>query len=166
MRRFAVLAVLLGLVGGCSRGRRAQTRWDDTESMRAGRLSASQHQKLVPPEVRPARRCFGEDGPAALDRPLEALLDRAADRYADGDYETALLCADEASRQAPRSIEAHHNRAAALAQLGRLDEGRTAFTRALALDPDDPETLAGAADLYINRLSPSAELTEIGLEYA
>ena len=167
MRQFARLGLFFVLSLACSQHRRAQSKPEEDQTARAGRLSATQHAKMAAqPDVRPARRCFAEDGPAAPDRPLEALLDRAADRYDDGDYEAALLCADEASRQAPRSIEAHHNRAAALAQLGRLDEARTAFTRALALDPDDPETLAGAADLYINRLPPSAELTEIGLEYA
>jgi predicted Zn-dependent protease with MMP-like domain len=63
-------------------------------------------------------------------------------------------------------VEAHHDRAAALQELGRLDEAESAFTRALALDPDDPETLAGAADLYINRLPPTNDHTETGLEYA
>src|SRR5262245_27285015 len=152
MRWSASFGLCLLLSLGCSPHHRAQAKPEEDQSSRAGRLSASQHAKsLAGPDVRPARRCFAEDGPSAPDRPLEALLDRAADRYDDGDYEAALLCADEASREAPRSIEAHHNRAAALAQLGRLDEARTAFTRALALDPDDPETLAGAADLYINR---------------
>jgi predicted Zn-dependent protease with MMP-like domain len=63
-------------------------------------------------------------------------------------------------------VEAHHDRAAALQELGRLDEAEAAFTRALALDPDDPETLAGAADLFVNRLPPSNDHTETGLEYA
>jgi Flp pilus assembly protein TadD/predicted Zn-dependent protease with MMP-like domain len=167
MRAWAVVGVvLISLAPACGSKKRAPTRPDDSETSRAGRLAQTQHGKPREPEIRNAKRCFPADEPASPDRPLEALLDRAADRYDDGDYEGALLCADEAARQAPRSIEAHHNRAAALAQLGRLDEARTAFTRALALDPDDPETLAGAADLYVNRLPPSAELTEIGLEYA
>jgi tetratricopeptide (TPR) repeat protein len=63
-------------------------------------------------------------------------------------------------------VEALHNRGLALQELGQLELARDAFTRALAIDPDDPETLAGAADLYINRLPPSAELSEIGVEYA
>jgi Flp pilus assembly protein TadD/predicted Zn-dependent protease with MMP-like domain len=167
MRHLAVLLLAAAAVSGCSRGHRVQSRTEDSESSRAGRLSTSQHQKpLLAPDIHPSRRCFPGDNAGSPERPIEALLDRAADRYDDGDYDGALLCADEASRLAPRSIEAHHNRAAALAQLGRLDEARTAFTRALALDPEDPETLAGAADLYVNRLAPSTELTEIGLEYA
>ena len=75
-------------------------------------------------------------------------------------------CAEEAARVEPRSVEAHHDRAAALQEIGRLDEAESAFTRALALDPDDPETLAGAADLYINRLPPTNDHTETGLEFA
>lgn len=81
-------------------------------------------------------------------------------------FEAALACAQEALRLDGRSIEALHNQALALQELGQLELARDAFTHALAIDPDDPETLAGAADLYINRLAPSPELSEIGVEYA
>ena len=81
-------------------------------------------------------------------------------------FEAALACAEEALRLDGRSVEALHNRGLALQELGQLDLARDSFTRALAIDPDDPETLAGAADLYINRLAPSSELSEIGVEYA
>lgn len=81
-------------------------------------------------------------------------------------FEAALACAEEALRVDGRSVEALHNRALALQELGQLELARDAFTRALAIEPDDPETLAGAADLYINRLPPSSELSEIGVEYA
>lgn len=81
-------------------------------------------------------------------------------------FEAALACAEEALRLDGRSVEALHNRALALQELGQLELARDAFTRALAIEPDDPETLAGAADLYINRLTPTAELSEIGVEYA
>lgn len=81
-------------------------------------------------------------------------------------FEAALACAEEALRVDGRSVEALHNRALALQELGQLELARDAFTRALAIEPDDPETLAGAADLYINRLPPSTELSEIGVEYA
>ena len=83
-----------------------------------------------------------------------------------GQFEAALACAEEALRLDGRSIEALHNQALALQELGQLDLARDAFTHALAIDPDDPETLAGAADLYINRLAPSPEFSEIGVEYA
>lgn len=114
---------------------------------------------------RPLRRCFPER-PAWLDAPVAALLDRAADLYDAADFPGALACAEEAARQAPRSVEAHHNRAIALMRLDRMEEARDALTLALALAPDDPETLEAAADLNINQLAPSVDRSAIGLEYA
>src|SRR5262245_53928353 len=59
------------------------------------------------PPPRPLRRCF-PDRPAWLDAPVASLLDRAAELFDDSDYAGALACAEEAARQAPRSVEAHH----------------------------------------------------------
>ncbi len=124
-------------------------------------------QKVDPgASARALQRCFAEDASGDPPRPLDALLDRAADRYDHSDFAGSLACAEEAARVEPRSVEAHHDRAAALQELQRLDEAAAAFARALALDPDDPETLAGASDLYVNRLPPSNDHTETGLEYA
>ena len=117
------------------------------------------------PPPRPLRRCFA-DRPAWLDAPVASLLDRAAELFDDGDYAGALACAEEATRQAPRSVEAHHNRAISLMRLDRLDEARDALALALALAPDDPETLEAAADLNINQLPPSVDRSALGLEYA
>jgi tetratricopeptide (TPR) repeat protein len=117
------------------------------------------------PVPRALRRCF-QDAPSWLDAPVSALLDRAAEMFDSSDYEGALACAEEAARQAPRSVEAHHNRAVALLHLDRIDEARDALTLALALSPDDPETLEAAADLNVNQLPPSADRSQIGLEYA
>jgi tetratricopeptide (TPR) repeat protein len=117
------------------------------------------------PPPRPLRRCFPER-PTWLDAPVGTLLDRAADLYDASDFVGALACAEEAARQAPRSVEAHHNRAIALLRLDRMEEARDALTLALALAPDDPETLEAAADLNINQLAPSVDRSAIGLEYA
>ncbi|HSZ84226.1 MAG TPA: tetratricopeptide repeat protein [Polyangia bacterium] len=117
------------------------------------------------PPTRPLRRCFPQR-PAWDDAPVGDLLDRAADLFDTGDYEGALVCAEEAARQAPRSVEAHHNRAIALLHLERVDEARDALALALALAPDDPETLEAAADLFVNQLPPSADRSLLGLEYA
>jgi tetratricopeptide (TPR) repeat protein len=117
------------------------------------------------PTPRPLRRCFPAE-PSWVDAPVDALLDHAADLYDGGDFAGALACAEEAARQAPRSVEAHHNRAIALVRLDRLDEARDALTLALALGPDDPETLEAAADLNINQLPPSPDRSALGLEYA
>src|SRR4051794_30910718 len=87
------------------------------------------------PPPRPLRRCFPEQ-PAWVDAPVDTLLDHAADLYDHGDFPGALACAEEAARQAPRSVEAHHNRAIALVRLDRLDEARDALALALALAPE------------------------------
>lgn len=119
--------------------------------------------KETPP--RPLHRCF-PDRPSWVDAPVADLLDRAGELFDASDYDGALACAEEAARQAPRSVEAHHNRAIALMHLDRLDDARDAMSLALALNPMDPETLEAAADLNINQLPPSADRSSIGLEYA
>ncbi len=117
------------------------------------------------PDPRPLRRCF-PDRPLWEEAPHDQLLERGQHLLDDGDHATALACAEEAAHQAPRSAEAHEDRAMALAALGRGDEARDAMTLALAVAPDDAYTLETAADLYLNRLPPSTDRTTIGLEYA
>jgi tetratricopeptide (TPR) repeat protein len=90
----------------------------------------------------------------------------AADRAFDArNYALALACAEEALVEDPLAADAEHERAASLAALGRIDDARMAYTHALALDPDDVETLLGAADLYLTH-GGSHENDEIALEYA
>jgi tetratricopeptide (TPR) repeat protein len=123
------------------------------------------HRASTETPPRPLRRCF-PDRPSWLDAAVAELLDRAGDLFDAADFEGALACAEEAARQAPRSVEAHHNRAVALIHLDRLDDARDAMALALALNPTDPETLEAAADLNINQLPPSADRSSTGLEYA
>jgi predicted Zn-dependent protease with MMP-like domain/Flp pilus assembly protein TadD len=67
----------------------------------------------------------------------------------------------------PTSVEAHHLRGAALAALGRDDEAQVAYSLALALDPDDPETLRAVADFYINgKGDRGRDALRLGLELA
>lgn len=47
-----------------------------------------------------------------------------------------------------------------------LESEREAVARALAIDPDDPSTLADAAELYLVRLPASTSRSELGLLYA
>jgi tetratricopeptide (TPR) repeat protein len=115
--------------------------------------------------ARPLRRCDPEQ-PAWADVPVSRLLDRAGELFDRNDFVGALACSEEAGRQAPRSVESHHDRAAALLRLGRIEEARDALMLALALDPEDAETLEAAADLYINQLPPSADRSAMGLEHA
>jgi Flp pilus assembly protein TadD len=95
-----------------------------------------------------------------------ALAAQARRALQDGAGERAVACADEALLASPRLVPALAVRAAALAALGRLDEARLAFSRALAVDPGDPEALLGAAELHVRRLGPARDALEAGLEYA
>jgi tetratricopeptide (TPR) repeat protein len=131
----------------------------------AGNDNGSASTAAKDPDPRPLHRCF-PDRPSWLDAPVGELLDRAGELFDASDFDGALACAEEAARQAPRSVEAHHNRAVALMHLDRLDDARDAMALALALNPMDPETLEAAADLNINQLPPSADRSAIGLEYA
>jgi predicted Zn-dependent protease with MMP-like domain/Flp pilus assembly protein TadD len=99
----------------------------------------------------------------------ERLVDEAAERFERGDLSGALERAEAARARAPGHVPALHFRAAALAELGRLDAARDAYEEALAADPDDLDVLSGAADFYVNRLQdPDADRDwlERGLELA
>jgi len=69
----------------------------------------------------------------------------------------------------PSSVEAHHLRGSALAALGRDREAQIAYSLALSLDPDDPETLRAVADFYINgnnKVDRGRDALRLGLELA
>jgi predicted Zn-dependent protease with MMP-like domain len=110
----------------------------------------------------PPARCLPEE-PLASPR---LLADEAEEALAGGENERALACADEATRIAPRLVPALVARAEALGALDRIDEARLAWSRALAVDPDDPPALLGAAELHVRRLAPARDALEAGLEYA
>ena len=149
-------------LGGCQRPAPAISRLPSCPPPAAAPVAKADP---TDPPPRPLRRCFPEQ-PPWVDAPVADLLDKAADLFDKGDYAGTLACAEEAARAAPRSVEAHHNRAIALMRLDRLDEARDALELALALAPDDPETLEAAADLEINQLPPSSDRSALGLEYA
>lgn len=101
------------------------------------------------------------------ERRLELLVDEAGRRLDVQAWADAFTCADMAADLAPRSIEAQHLRAAALAGAGHDERAAVAYGLALALDPDDPETLRAIADFYINvSRQRSRDTTALGLELA
>jgi predicted Zn-dependent protease with MMP-like domain/Flp pilus assembly protein TadD len=101
------------------------------------------------------------------DQRVELLLDEAGRTLDNQEWADAFTCADMAADLAPRSIEAHHLRAASLAGAGHDAEASTAYNIALALDPEDPETLRAVADFYINvSKQRSRDTTSLGLELA
>lgn len=120
----------------------------------------------VPSDVRPkplppAAPCLDRSG---ADPSLPDLLEQAGRHFERGRYEDALECAREATRLDGNSVAAHHFRGAALAELGHIEDARTAYARALALDPDDPEVLRSVADLHVRRLGARDDL-ELALQY-
>lgn len=101
------------------------------------------------------------------DTRVQALLDQANKEIERGQYAAAWTCADRASDLVPTSVEAHHLRGASLAAQGRDGEAQMAYQLALALDPDDPETLRAVADFYINgKGDRTRDALRLGLELA
>jgi len=101
------------------------------------------------------------------DARVAMLLEEANRQIEHTQYAAAWTCADRAADLAPSSVEAHHLRGASLAALGRDSDAQTAFALALALDPDDPETLRAVADFYINgKTDRGRDALRLGLELA
>ena len=101
------------------------------------------------------------------DTRVAALLDEANKQIERAQYAAAWTCADRAGDLSPTSVEAQHLRGAALAALGRDQEAQLAYQLALALDPDDPETLRAVADFYINgKGERGRDALRLGLELA
>jgi tetratricopeptide (TPR) repeat protein len=158
------LALLTVLTAGCSQagaGRVEQQARTSTEvgapPSRPEAATTGQLARVKPPP----EPCLAERRGS-----VTALVAQASAHYAAGAHARSLACATEALRLAPRSVPALHYRATALTALGRLEEAKVAFARALAVDPHDPETLHGAADLYVARLGGDREGLLIGHEYA
>jgi Flp pilus assembly protein TadD/predicted Zn-dependent protease with MMP-like domain len=150
--------------GACHSREGVRTAGSHTSEVCAPKLGSSRpHGGEVPPAKvsddgnpeRPRRVC-----PAGPDR-----LETADKAYEGHDYELALSCAEDELLDDPQSATAEHARAAALAGLNQLEAARLAYAHALALDPDDPHTLLGAADLYLSH-GGDREYQEIGLEFA
>jgi len=123
--------------------------------------------------VRPHREEPVVECPAVIpenaddDARVAALLDEANKQIERAQYGAAWTCADRAGDLSPTSVEAQHLRGAALAALGRDQEAQLAYQLALALDPDDPETLRAVADFYINgKGERGRDALRLGLELA
>ena len=84
----------------------------------------------------------------------------------EGAHARAAACAEAALGLEPRNVAALAARGAALAALDRVDEARTAYARALAVDPDEPRALLGAAELYVRRMNGARDALLAGLELA
>ncbi len=71
----------------------------------------------------------------------------------------ALAVLRDAARARPSNAYAHRSLAVALAQRGDLDEAEREFRAALAIDPNDWESLTGLGNVHLNRgeIAPAIE---------
>ncbi len=121
------------------------------------RMPARQEPTTDSPHVHPLAVC---DGKGKLP------LDAAQQAFDARDYQKALSCAAQAAALAPGDVIAQTERANALAQLNRPEEATLGYARALAIDPDSLDALAGAAHFYTVLMPSSRELDELGSTYA
>lgn len=180
MRRIALAAILAatsvaasGLVA-CGEGRPRAVPTDaalatvaEPPKAAVGPVPHTESRPVEPvslPAVDCPARISGEDSEL---RQVERLLDQANTSFDDDRLPEAWACADQAADLAPQSVEAHHLRAAALAALGYEGDAQVAYAMALALDPEDPETLRAAADFYVNvKHTKGRDNLLVGLELA
>jgi predicted Zn-dependent protease with MMP-like domain/Flp pilus assembly protein TadD len=101
-------------------------------------------------------------------RDAAPLVEEAARALESGDPGRALEAAESALARDRRSVAALHYRAAALADLGRLDEAREAYEYALGRGGEDVDLLLGAADFLLRRAGeePAREDVDAARELA
>jgi tetratricopeptide (TPR) repeat protein len=168
MSRTLGRAAVLLIAAACSRSIPSAPPTVEPVSVRSdGRPSSGPSATRVTPSpgahtIRPRREPCLPGVPAAP----SALAEEARRALDAGKAERALDCADEATRLAPRLVAGLAARADALVALDRLEEARLGYARALAVDPENPVALLGAADLYVRRLADQRDALETGLEYA
>ena len=136
-------------------------------------VAAATAPKTKDEPVRPHHEMPVADCPAVVsegaddDAKLAVLLDTANKQIVAAQFAAAWTCADRAADLVPASVEAHHLRGSALAAMGRDAEAQLAYGLALALDPDDPETLRAVADFYVNgKGDRGRDSLRLGLELA
>jgi|CXWL01.1.fsa_nt_gi tetratricopeptide (TPR) repeat protein len=134
-----------------------------------GRVEPSEP-PLTPPHLMTLRElasAAGRPAPLMVCRSQGKLpLDAARDYYDQRDYEKALACAAQASALTPNDVQAHAERGNAFGALGRWDEAKLAYARALAVDPESLDALMGAAHLYGVSLPSNRENDELASTYA
>jgi tetratricopeptide (TPR) repeat protein len=124
----------------------------------SSRIAPTSPGRTIRPRPAP---CLARPAPGA-----GQLADEARKAIEAGENQRALDCSEEAIRAAPRYVPGLAARADALAALERFPEAQLAYARALAVDPENPVALLGAADLFVRHLSGERDALETGLEYA
>ena len=106
----------------------------------------------------------------------ELFAEQGWGKLAEGDFESALQCADAALGSAPSWADALSLRAAALEGLGRLDEAAIAHESILRHAPNDTGVIADAAQFFLDQaeeapapeewLTRATELARTGIALA
>jgi Flp pilus assembly protein TadD/predicted Zn-dependent protease with MMP-like domain len=163
-----VVAIAAGLLAGCGGEDRGEPPAPVAATAAAAATSGRPGPAEAPGDAAAIVECPAlPDAAAAEDEQVAALIEAANQAIALGQFGAAWTCADRAADLAPASVEAHHLRGASLAGLGRAAEAQVAYALALALDPDDPETLRAVADFYINgKAERGRDGLRLGLELA
>lgn len=94
---------------------------------------------------------------------VDELLEHGDDAYAEGEFEEALECAEEALEQEPDSLAALDLKAGALAELGDFEAADEAFAELIDREPKNVGFLHGAADVLIRQPGDDAGRSEEGL---
>ncbi|MHB8874952.1 MAG: metallopeptidase family protein [Myxococcaceae bacterium] len=92
-------------------------------------------------------------------------LDALAELFEEERFAEALAQAVALLARQPSSAEALHYRAACEVELGELEAAAESYRKALAVAPDEPELLLGAADLCICHPGEDREQLELGLAH-
>ncbi|WP_224373013.1 metallopeptidase family protein [Hyalangium versicolor] len=164
MSRRGLLAVFL-LLGACQRSSSEPPR---TASVLDAGVAAVAPVTASPPatQAKPDASTAAVTALSVCHSEGKSPLEAARHYYDDERYEEALSCAAQAAALEPDNAEAHAERGMALSALDRVPEAQMAFARALAIDPDSPDGLLGAAHLYAVDLPSSRERDELGLLYS
>lgn len=161
--RWLVVVLAVG-VAGCHRTEASAT--PDAGSCECPGPAAAPPPLKAPPRAEPTAHAPHVTPLAVCEAKGRLPLDAAQTWFDEGKFEKALSCAAQAAALAPGDVLAHTERGNALAALERFDEAKLAYTRALAIDPESLEALAGAAHLYAVLLPSSRELDELGSVFA
>jgi Flp pilus assembly protein TadD len=173
-----VVAIAASLLAGCGTGcgRSEPPATGSGSAAGATAVAAAAASPVKPAAAEVASRAlavvecpatFDAGKPPSDDEKAAALLEAANRSIVEAQFGAAWTCADRAADLSPASVEAHHLRGAALAGLGRTADAQVAYALALALDPDDPETLRAVADFYINgKVDRGRDGLRLGLELA
>jgi tetratricopeptide (TPR) repeat protein len=167
MRRSAALGALaaVGAVAACQGGRGVPVAVTDDAARGSGSAAVVIDAKPAMPVADCPVPHVAEGKPIAEE--VDALLEAAHDALEAQKFAVAWTCADRAADLEPGAVEAHHLRAAALAALGYHADAELAYWLALAIDPDDPETLRGLADFEISvRPDRPRDALRLGAELA